>query len=44
MGPTGSPETSQTNYQSTLRNIPDEQRPNEKLNFKTNDQQLTYRI
>jgi len=27
MGITGSPETSVTNYQSTLSNIPEEQRP-----------------
>jgi len=27
MVPTGGPETSVTNYQSTLRNMPEEQRP-----------------
>jgi hypothetical protein len=41
MGPKGFAETSETNCH--FRNIPDEQRPNEKL-IKKNDQKLTHRI
>jgi hypothetical protein len=33
MGPTGRPETSVTNYQSTLRNIPEEREPQLQLNL-----------
>ena len=33
MGPTGCTETSLTNYQSTLRNIPEEQRPQSQTTF-----------
>jgi len=40
MRPTGCPETSETEHQSMLCDIPDEQRPNEKLIFKKSDKKL----
>ena len=43
MGPTGCPETSVTNYQSTLRNVPEEGR-SKRLFLLQNDNLCFYKI